>query len=123
MKEIGRKALSAILAGCLMFLPFSTAAYAAEVEGSSEQVIKIMGTYDQTITVKGKPDDSSDNARGSADIDTPVSASSAPDDESADAQQHGRIYLPEGYTDPEFTLFCGSSPQEAVFEQVEDGSY
>lgn len=29
-----------------MFLPFSTAAYAAEVEGSSEQVIKIMGTYD-----------------------------------------------------------------------------
>ena len=85
MKEIGRKALSAILAGCLMLLPFSTAAYAAEVEGSSEQVIKIMGTYDQTITVKGKPDDSSDNTRGSADIDAPVSASSAPDDESADA--------------------------------------
>ena len=82
-----------------------------------------MGTYDQTITVKGKPDDSSDNTRGSADIDAPVSASPAPDDESADAQQYGRIYLPEGYTDPEFTLFCGSSPQEAVFEQVEDGSY
>ncbi len=34
-----------------------------------------MGTYDPTITVKDK----------SADIDAPVSASSAPDDESADA--------------------------------------
>lgn len=82
-----------------------------------------MGSYDQTITVKDKTDDSSDNARESANIEDAADTSSAPDDESADAQQHGQIYLPEGYTDPEFTLFCGSSPQEAVFEQVEDGSY
>lgn len=85
MKEIGRKALSAILAGCLMFLPFSTAAYAAGAEGSSEQVIKIMGTYDQTITVKDKPGDSSDNAQGSTDVDAPAGAPSASDDESAGA--------------------------------------
>lgn len=106
-----------------MFLPFSTVAYAAEAEGSSEQAIKIMGSYDQTITVRDKPDDSPDTVRGSTDNEGATSTSPAPDDESADAQQHGRIYLPEGYTDPEFTLFCGSSPQEAVFEQVEDGSY
>lgn len=101
MKLLGRKVLSTILIGCLMFLSFSTVAYAAEAEGSSEQVIKIMGFYDQTITVKGESDDSSDSARESTSIDRTADTSSAPDDESADAaQQYGRIYLPEGYTDP-----------------------
>ena len=85
MKLLGRKVLSTILAGCLMLLSFSTVAYAAEAEGSSEQVIKIMGFYDQTITVKGESDDSSDSARESTNIEGAVDTPSAPDDESADA--------------------------------------
>lgn len=44
-----------------------------------------MGSYDQTITVKGESDDSSDSARESTNIEGAVDTPSAPDDESADA--------------------------------------
>lgn len=56
MKEVGRKVLSVILIGCLIFPYFSTVAYAVEAERASEQLIKIMGSSDQAITVKDKLD-------------------------------------------------------------------
>lgn len=56
MREMSRKVLSVILIGCLIIPYFSTVAYAVEVERSTEQLIKILGSSDQTITVKDELD-------------------------------------------------------------------